>query len=120
MLFFTIFRKRQWKLLYSVHAGSNHLDAQLNEDIPELTLTQFITLVATGSSDKYSDSFIVNSNSAYRYAELFSFYVSERVSEGDYGQLESGLVTAWNSFLNGKQAQSIAVLRQEEVVTAEG
>ena len=109
-----------WKLLYSVHDGSEDMNAQLDENIPQSTLTQFITVKATGSTDKYSDSFVQNNDNFYRYSDLFSLYISERVSETDYVRLEAGLVNAWNSVLNGSGAQSAEVLRQEEVITASG
>ena len=115
-----IFRKLSWELLYSVKSSSSALDAQLEEDIPQATLTKFITLKVTGSSDKYISSLVQNSDDAYRYFDLFPLYISERVSEMDYSKIGTGLVTAWNSVLKKTVAQSADILRQEEVITASG
>ena len=109
-----------WKLLYSVKSGSTALDAQLQEDIPQATLTQFVTLKVTGSSDKYMSSLVQNPSETYRYYDLFPVYFSGRVSETDYSQIEAGLVTVWNSELQKAVAQSADILRQEEVITGLG
>ena len=114
------FSERSWKLLYSVQADSKQLDALLDEEIPMSTLNQSITLIASGSNKKYSDNFITFMNENYRYSSLFPLYFDERVSEGDYRKLENSLVAAWNSVLTQNRARSAKVLRQEEVITAEG
>ena len=84
------------------------------------TLNQSITLIASGTNKTYSDHFITFMNENYRYSSLFPLYFDERVSEGDYRKLENSLVAAWNSVLTQNRARSAKVLRQEEVITAEG
>ena len=83
-------------------------------------MTQFIKLKVTGTSDLYTSSLVQNPVEAYRYYDLFPVYVSGRVSEADYHQIEAGLVSAWDGVLKNTQAQSAEILRQEEVITALG
>ena len=61
-----------------------------------------------------------NPSETYRYYDLFPVYISGRVSETDYSQIEAGLVTVWNSELQKTVAQSADILRQEEVITGLG